>query len=338
MIDDTDGKQRLLVEDMKLGGAVGFGSAGAAGARDGHVDVENARYEQGQRGGFDPHARIVDMDGDEIDAAFLYPSVGLFIAAIKDPGLSAALCRAYNRWLKDYCSAYPDRLFGVAMLPFQSIDLAIQELRFAREDLGMRAAFLRPEPRYGRTLHDLENEPIWSTAEELDVAIALHAGGHLIADDVGVNRFQSRGARHMASHTVEMMLAALSIIWEGVCDRHERLRVGFMESGGGWMAGWLDRMDRHFDDHDMRNPELMTRPSELFRRNCWISFEPVEGSLTVLADYLGPEKILWATDYPHPDGFFPGAPKLISERPLLPEVKHGILAGGAMRFYGLTGN
>ena len=41
---------------------------------------------------------------------------------------------------------------------------------------------------------------------------------------------------------------------------------------------------------------LKTRPSELFKRNCWISFEPVDGSLAVLADYIGPHKIMWVTD------------------------------------------
>ena len=65
--------------------------------------------------------------------------------------------------------------------------------------------------------------------------------------------------------------------------------------------------------------------------------EPVEGSLDVLADYIGPNKILWATDYPHGDGFFPGAPALIARRPALSEAtKQGVLAGGAMRFYGLS--
>ena len=73
-------------------------------------------------------------------------------------------------------------------------------------------------------------------------------------------------------------------------------------------------MDRHFDDQGFNNSGLKTRPSELFQRNCWISFEPVEGSIKVLADYIGPHKILWATDYPHPDGFFPGAPKMIMQR------------------------
>ena len=77
------------------------------------------------------------------------------------------------------------------------------------------------------------------------------------------------------------------------------------------------------------------RPSELFQRNCWISFEPVEGSLSVLADYIGPHKILWATDYPHVDGFFPGAPELIAARPLSPETKRTILSEGAKAFYAL---
>jgi uncharacterized protein len=86
----------------------------------------------------------------------------------------------------------------------------------------------------------------------------------------------------------------------------------------------------------MHDTGLSMPPSELFRRNCWISFEPVEQSLTPLADYLGPTNILWATDYPHSDGFFPGAPKLIQDRPLSPETKAGILAGGAMAFYGLS--
>jgi hypothetical protein len=90
--------------------------------------------------------------------------------------------------------------------------------------------------------------------------------------------------------------------------------------------------DRGFNDSG-----LITRPSELFRRNCWISFEPVEGARDVLADYIGPEKILWATDYPHADGFFPGAPAMIVWRAALSEAtRSGILGGGAIGFYGLS--
>jgi uncharacterized protein len=72
--------------------------------------------------------------------------MGLFAGAVHDPNLSAALCRAYNRWLTGYCKPYPDRLFGIAMLPMQSVEQAIQEMKFARRELGMRGGFLRPNP------------------------------------------------------------------------------------------------------------------------------------------------------------------------------------------------
>ena len=55
-------------------------------------------------------------------------------------------------------------------------------------------------------------------------------------------------------------------------------------------------------------PATKMRSTKMFKRNCWISFEPVEYSIDVLADYIAPHKIMWATDYPHQDGVFPGAP------------------------------
>ena len=305
---DENGKERLSVEGKLLGNPRGIGSLGSVGVRQGIVKADTLKYAEGRRGGFDPHARIVDMDADGIDAAFLYPSLGLFAGAVEDPGLAAAMCRAYNRWLADYCEPYPERLFGVAMLPMQSVDLAVDEMRYAREKLGMRGGFLRPNPYHGKKMiSDPMYEPFWTMAEDLDFSIGFHEGSTNAMPTVGVDRFEEdRAARHMISHTMEMMLVALSVIWGGVVDRHPRLRVAFLESGGGWIAPWLDRMDRHFDDQGFNESAPKTRPSELFQRNCWISFEPVESSIAVLADYIGPHKIMWATDYPHSGRLLPG--------------------------------
>lgn len=342
LIVDTDQKERLLLEGKTMGhSSKGLAAAGAIGARQGEADDENTTYADGRKGGFDPHARIPDMDLDGIDAVFLYPTMGLFVGAVNDPPLAAALCRAYNRWLADYCKPYPDRLFGVAMLPLQSLELSIEEMRFAREELGMRAAFVRPNPYHGRMLHHPDYGPFWEAVQDLDMAIGVHegGGGNAGMPTVGVDRFrdQGRGAKHIVSHTMEMMLAALSVLWCGVCDRYPKVRIGFMESGGGWIAPWVDRMDRHFDDQGSNDSNLSMRPSELFERNCWISYEPVEGTLAALAPYIGPHKILWATDYPHSDGFFPGAPQMIRERlaGLPAETTHQILAGSAIKFYKL---
>ena len=63
------------------------------------------------------------------------------------PGdLAAAMSRAYNNWLFDYCSLDPKRLKGVCLLPFQDVDLAVQEVRRAVTELGMVGVFWRPNP------------------------------------------------------------------------------------------------------------------------------------------------------------------------------------------------
>ena len=205
LIKDKNGKQKLLLEEKVLGSQAGFGGIGGVGARQGAVNATEMEYEEGRKGGFDPHARIPDMDLDGIDAAFLYPSLGLFAGAVDDPAFAAAMCRAYNRWLADYCKPYPDRLFGIAMLPMQSIEAAIQEMRFARKELGMRGGFLRPNPYNDRKLHDPVYEPFWRAAEELDFCIGFHEGGNSGMPTVGIDRFEGRGARHIIAHTLEMM-------------------------------------------------------------------------------------------------------------------------------------
>ena len=87
---DENGKERLKVEGKLLGNPRGIGSLGSVGVRQGAVKPDTLKYAEGKKGGFDPHARIVDMDADGIDAAFLYPSLGLFAGAVEDPGLAAA--------------------------------------------------------------------------------------------------------------------------------------------------------------------------------------------------------------------------------------------------------
>lgn len=93
-------------------------------------------------------------------------------------------------------------------------------------------------------------EPFWMMGEDLDFSIGFHEGSTNAMPTVGVDRFEEdRAARqHGLAHIMEMMLVALSVIRGGVVDRHPRLRVAFLESGGGWIPPWLDRMDRHFDD------------------------------------------------------------------------------------------
>jgi len=54
------------------------------------------------------------------------------------------------------------------MPPIRLVDLAIDEMRYARQQLGMRGGFLRPNPYKDRMLHDPSHEPFWTMAEKLD--------------------------------------------------------------------------------------------------------------------------------------------------------------------------
>ena len=268
--------------------------------------------------------------------AFLYPSIGLFVGGVVDPALAAATCRAYNRWLADYCKPYPDRLFGVAMLPMQDVDQAITEMTFARKELGMKGGFLRPNPYNDRLIHDPVYEPFWAAAEDLDFSIGFHEGAAPACRRSASTA--SRGAaRHIITHTMEMMLACLAVIWGGVCERHPKLRIGFLESGGGWIAPWLDRMDRHFDDQGFNDTGLKTRPSDLFRRNCWISFEPVEGSILRSPTISARTRSCGRPTTRTPTGSSPARPDMVRKQleGLSAETKHQVMAGGAMGFYGL---
>ncbi len=309
-------------------------SFGGVGMRDGKMPEGNSYYD-GRPGGFDPIKRVPDMDAEGIDVAFLYPSLGLLVGAISDPQLATAACVAYNRWLADYCSKVPDRLHGIAIIPMQSPEAAVAEMRRVRREAGFRAGYIRPNPYNGRPLHHPDNDAIWQAAQELDMAIAIHAAAAPVGTALlGQDRFAANYATmHCATHTLEMMAAATSFIMCRICDRFPKLRVGFMEAGGGWMAGYIERMDRHFDDVSMNNTGLTTRPSDIFHRQCFISFEPVERSLPLVADIVGRTNILWASDYPHSDGFV-DAPGMLRKL-LPPDLLVDVMSAGARRFYGL---
>jgi predicted TIM-barrel fold metal-dependent hydrolase len=287
-------------------------------------------------GGWDPKARIADLDAEGIEQAVLFPTTGLFFAGIADPALESALCRAYNDWLADYCSADRHRLIGIATVPQHDLEAAVTEARRAVTELGFRGIMVRPNPIEGRVLHDPAYEPLWATAAELDVPIAIHEGTTLNVVQSGLDRFDDFAYRHACSHPHEQQMACLSFTCSGILERHPDLRVVFLESGCGWIAWWLERLDEHMEKwaHATSPPPLA--PSEYFARQCFISTEPDERTLPAIVSLLGADSIVFASDYPHPDAIFPGAASALAERTDVPADALGkILGANAARCFGL---
>ena len=125
-------------------------------------------------GSVDPHERIAHLDKEGVDKTFLFPTLGLgWEAECEDPRLSAAYCRAYNRWLVDFCKPYPDRLFPIAHVTVRDVNEGIEELeRVAKE--GMKGAFICPAPMNGVRYSHEYYDRFWATAQDLDMPITFH--------------------------------------------------------------------------------------------------------------------------------------------------------------------
>ncbi len=289
-------------------------------------------------GGWDPAARLQDLDAEGIDVAVLFPSVGLYVSDVTDARLMAALCRAYNNWLADYCRHAPDRLIGVALLPLLDVDAAIRELTRAVEQLGFRGAFFRPNPYAGRPIHDPAYEPFWACAESLDVPVTVHEGISDWMPTLGRERFPNPAMLHVLSHPFEQMSACAGLILTGVLERHPRLRCAFLESGSAWLPYWLERLDGHLGVWRKVLPPLRLLPSEYFKRQCVVSTEPDEDAVDAVVQHVGDDYVVWASDYPHPDAHFPGAvTKTLESMAGVPAASRAkILATNAARFYGIA--
>jgi len=316
---------------------------GLLGTPGSHMDetdpTKKIPWEQAHRGGFDPVERLRDMDLEGIDVAVLYPSLGLNFWGIDDSAAAVALARAYNDWLADYCASAPRRLVGAAMLPFQDPAGAVAELERAARELRFPAAFVRPNPCRGRHLGDPAFEPVWAAAEALGVTIGVHEGSSNVIRTLGADRLFNPLLLHAMSHPFEQMLACATLMITGAMERHPDLHFVFLESGGAWAPYWMWRLDEQVHGFGRYAPEMKRKPSEYFRRQCWVSFESDEASLPALLPHIGERRVVWGSDYPHHDATFPGAvDKLraaVGELP--PSTRRGLLGDNARTLYRLPG-
>ena len=125
-----------------------------------------------------------------------------------------------------------------------------------------------------------------------------------------------------------------------MCERFPDTKFLFLEANGGWLVPWLERLDHHSKKFEWDVPWLNMLPSEYFRRQCWISFDPDESMLAFTANspLCGADRIVWASDYPHPDAKFPGVTEELAEalEPLTHEQQSVITSESALALYGMA--
>jgi predicted TIM-barrel fold metal-dependent hydrolase len=289
--------------------------------------------------GWSAEAQLDAMDEEGIDVAVIYPTRGLFAQGIDgmDTKLAAAIARAYNNWLYDFCAVNPQRLLGAGMISPFEIDDAVTEARRSIKELDFKGIFLRPNPVNGRNWHDTYYEPLWAELEALDVPLGFHEGLGAYLPQVGERFGRNVMLRHTVCHPGEQMLAAVSFCGGGILERHPRLRVAFLEGNASWVPYLLWRMDEHYEWlGDVFARDLTKEPSEYFKRQCFVSVECDEEPIKGVFDLIGVANVVFSTDFPHPDCKYPGAVARFLELPLPDAAKRAILWDNCARYYGLA--
>lgn len=254
-------------------------------------------------GSMDPSERVEQLDREGIAKVILYPSIGLsWECEVEDHELALAYARAYNRWICEFCSEEKERLFAAAHISLADPDEAAKELERS-VGAGAVGAFLAPFT-INRVPHGHPaNDAFWAKAQELGVPVAIHP----MAEHPRVRTYQRFNGMREApwfQNALGMQgpqQAFYGLFQWGLFDRFPEVKVVVLESGAGWIGAALDRMDTTFGTALGESVPLKQKPSEYFRRQCWISGDPDERALALIVDHVGNDRFFWATDYPHFD-------------------------------------
>ncbi|MEY2399135.1 MAG: uncharacterized protein QOJ00_2309 [Actinomycetota bacterium] len=254
----------------------------------------------------DAKERLRYLDAEHIDAAVIYTTTGLlWEAELEDAAVSQAYTKAYNRWICEWCSDSGGRLIPTAHLSLTDPVAAAKELERAVGE-GARGAYVAPFTHTRKPLGHPDHDPVFAAAQDLDVPFAIHP------------TFEpqwTKGERNGTwEHVKQLRLTASVAASDGVrqqfatlfdyavFDKFPRLKVLVLESGGGWVGYWLDRMDGVYGHTVMgQNAPLKHKPSDYFRTQCWVSCDPDERMIPALGARYGFDRFMWASDFPHAD-------------------------------------
>ena len=303
-----------------------------------------------------PKEWIEFIDNTGIEWTVVYPTSGLAVGRIVNEDWAIAACKAYNNWLYDRFLSVSPRIKGMALIPLQNVDSAVEELNRAVKQLGMLGAML-PSNGEGLKTH-LGSQlywPLYEEAEKLNCALGVHGGCH---HHLGLDSLDTFFPVQALGHPFGIMVQAAGMLVNGVFDRFPGLRVAFLEGGTTWVPFLMDRLDRSYEakpatDHVQvnlqgefsLNLETGEKPGDYFKRHVkqgriYVGFDSDDDGLGYAIQKVGREPFVFASDFPHEavnaETCNRELGELISRNDLTEKDKDAILAENVQRLYGVT--
>src|SRR5438128_9329817 len=240
--------------------------------------------------------RLKDMDrmGIDIQAVCPAPHQTYYWT---EPGMGAELSRSINERLAEIVAQHPDRFVALGTVPLQDVSLALAELEHCVRKLGMRGVEINPSVR-GMDLTDarLNLEAFFAAVQKLDVIIFMHPIGFTHGQRLVDHYFSN-----IIGNPLETTVAASHLIFDGVLERHPKLKI-VLPHAGGYLAHYWARMDHgHRARPDCRT--VIKRPPSSYLAKMYfdtITFDPE--MLRHMIDRFGPGHVLLGTDYPYDMG------------------------------------
>jgi predicted TIM-barrel fold metal-dependent hydrolase len=360
--DGPAGRTWTTKRGASLGHENGMGSAGRqyVPGRIHRADrmAEMGLYEDGKRGIrrlTEPELRVKDQDRDGVQAEVLYGILGA-TGRLNDPEAAVEMVRIYNEWLAGFCSARPERFAGLASIPNHPIEAAIDEVKRVAKRGVLRGLDIANSPDL-KPLWDPYWNPLWAAVNETGLPLHFHTisgyvpehirkimaigsdptRAHLPgAPEVELPVARAAAACNITAFQINMANILTAMIFSGVLERYPRIRLVLGESGIGWLPYVLWRMDAEWQDQ-YRDLTITMKPSEYWKRQCYATYQTDPIGVKLL-DVLGADRVMWGSDFPHPDGVWPDSQEFLNRElgGVAPAVRRKIQCENAAKLYGFA--
>ena len=310
------------------------------GVEGGSTASPGPRVEEVRLGGYIPEEHIKDLDTDGIDVDIIYPTIGLFLYSDLDSELVDSNFKSYNDWLGEFCSAFPKRLKGIAMINVDDVGVGVKELERCAK-MGFVGAMISVYPVEGRSYDKPEYEPLWAAAEDLRMPLSMHIGTNRPGPGQQFADFDTLRPSFAFNLDYWVRISLGDMILSGVLERHPKLQVGAVEHELSWVPHFLERMDFNYNS----NPQTYAGgyqfkdgaiPSDFFHNNVFIGWQ-VDTRGIRDRHVIGVDQIQWGSDYPHGTSTFPNSLRFLEEMlaDCTEEEKAKIVGGNTARVYNL---
>ncbi len=258
----------------------------------GRTDIHRASREIS-----DVAARLADMDKAGVAVQVIYPTLFL-VQVTDDPGLEAALCRAYNKYLAQVYHEAKGRLRWVAVLPLPSVDNSIEQMYKAKQNGAVGLFFSGIVGSL--TLNNPHFHPLYAEAEKLGLPICIHTGQscrHLL------NFFDLELNGTFAASQLPPVIGFRDLVASEIPEKFPALKFGFLEAS----ASWVPYLYHHLKRSARPRPSFPNARwkhascKDLFRDSrIYVACEADE-DIPYLADFIGEDHLMIGSDYGHND-------------------------------------